>query len=224
MKYDHTHIFYGYSYRVAEFFTSLAFVMFVLILFMGYRFYEVQTLFNDSLLRIPDTEARFTAATLIALVFIFITLGLMVHSERLMPDHPGSFRLLLALVGLFINLFFWEPWASTGSKAFFGYGISVVQCGIDWTLPYLFEIVWRKILEQTKTRDLLPSLEELKATLEAKRTELKKLDVNLTDRKARLDDLTCPHCKRTFQKQNGLNSHVGKCPENPTLKKVPENA
>jgi len=151
MIYDHDSGFYRAGYRVAEFLTSLVFIMLVLALFMGYRFYEVQTLFNDSLNRIPDQGNRYIAASFIAAVFVCITLTLMVHTDSLYPEKQNLVRICLAAVGIFINLFFWEPWEQREIDAIvFGVLVSIVLSGIDFSLPFLFEVVWRRIQKKGK--------------------------------------------------------------------------
>ncbi len=145
-KYNHTGKFYSKVYHVAEFITSLAFILLVLLMFMGYRYYEVETLFYDILGRIDDNTDRRIAARLIAVVVTCFTLAIMVHSEKLWQDHPGLIRAALSTVGMFINLAFWQPWSSTDQ--FSAWGVSIVLSGIDWVLPYLFEIRWREIVER----------------------------------------------------------------------------
>ncbi len=146
-SYDHSNGFYKSSYHVAEFFTSLPFIMLVLLMFMGYRFYEVQTLFIDMLqTRIDDPGTRTVASTLIAGVITCFTLAIMVHSEGLMESNTWVVRVVLALVGMFINLAFWLPWQS--ADLFASWGISIILSGIDWTLPFLFAIRWAEIVQR----------------------------------------------------------------------------
>lgn len=147
-KYNHSSRFYTMSYYIPEFLTSLVFTLLVLIIFMGYRYYEVQTLFVDLLeTRIQDMGSRTTASILIGVVITLFTLAIMVHSQRLYQSNPWLVRAGLSVVGMFINLAFWKPWQAA-SDQFGAWGVTIILSAIDWTLPYLFEILWRDILQR----------------------------------------------------------------------------
>ncbi len=188
-----TNRFYSTFDDLGNFFTSLAAVIIAMLVFISYRFFEVFTLFVRHL---PMSEEyMYLASALISVVFILTMLLISVNIDKVRNDLKGLGNFVGFSMTLFINVYFWEAWHG---DYIFKTTISLFTAAIDTWFAHLFVIIREQRQDYLKTERL-----RVKTSLSEAR---------------RLAQLTCPYCSRQFENQNGLNSHVGKCPENPNRK------
>jgi len=195
--------------QVAEFLTRLPLIMLVLVALMGYRFYEVDTLF----LRVlpADVPSRALASGLISAVFIFSTVIFMVHAYRI----GWGVKVGLVLTALIINLYFWE--VSSGDWIFKSF-ISTVIAAFDIGFAFLFHSI-RIEQEHQITHD------QLKREADKIKTEISDYNRSLRSLRSESESLsnfikqhTCPHCEEIYPSPRSLNAHKPKCNHNPDKK------
>ncbi len=221
--FDQSGSFYYLFYKASEFITSLALVIIFLIVFMAYRFYEVQTLFLEKLPNNLNGHSRDIAANLFALVLIFTTLLFMVNSSRSLKW--GKF--ILALIALIINVYFWKAMEGKPEDIFFKFFISAVIAGMDYGFAHLFDTMWRERLEMydkdrllSTKKDLEIEIKELEGNENVLHENISKLleerihlEADLSDRIQKLNESSCPHCGEFFSSPKALNGHLGWCKE-----------
>ncbi len=181
-----TSTFYASFDKLGAFFTSLAAVIIGMLVFIGYRFFEVYTLFERHLPM--DADVVWVAGKLIAFVFVFTMLLIAVNIDKVHPEATVWGTLLGALITLFVNLYFWEVWHGDMT---FKVIVSVITAAFDAWFGHLFVIKLRE-----REAYLWASKEKAR-----ERVAMMKLQ----------DALTCKKCGVTFKSQNALNGHSGRC-------------
>ena len=225
-QFDQSGAFYQLFYKLSEFITSLAPVLLFLFLFMGYRFYEVQTLFLDKLPSDLGGDGRHFAANMIAVVFIFTTLLFMVNASRSIKW--GKY--FLAIVAFIINLYFWNAFQGNTEDILFKLFISAVIASMDFGFAHLFDNMWKErldhvdkeIIGQSKDQ-LIQQIAELEQTKSLEEQKLATIELEtevaqqaLNKRIAKIDDHSCPHCGSYYESIKALNGHLGQCKERRT--------
>jgi hypothetical protein len=207
---------YSHFDRIGEFYTSLAAVIIGNLIFIGYRFFEVYTLFDKYLtLAQMDPAGVFIASKLIAVVVIFTMLLISVNSDRF--RYPRIAEALGFSITLFINLYFWDIWnAIATDEIIFKIGISLVTAAFDVAFAYLFVEKWR---ERNHAADLKRRISESERSLSDYQRQLSKTELKLTtterkitERERLLKETTCPKCGRDdFKSKNAVNAHFHHC-------------
>ncbi len=225
--------FYTFFDDSATFITSMAIVILVMVPFMGYRFFEFHTLFNIWL-PITDDSTRTIASGLISSVMVVTTLLFMVNSKSLFTGN----KLILFVVALTINLFFWNlpgavgfpPHEGGGSASggdggflnnFFGIEdfdrllfslfISLVIASMDYGFAHLFDRKW-------KSRNLEHDLSTIEQQVSCAKQELSLMEESFSRTFAKERELqafirqhTCPHCREVFPSPRSVNAHKANC-------------
>jgi len=197
-------VIYTWFDRIAEFFKSLALVIIILITFMGYRYYEVYTLFLRWL-PIEDPDNLQIASVLISVVFIFTTLLFLVNAGKLGIQ---GVKFLLAIVALFINLYFWEVWQG---DHIFKAVISIVLSAMDYGFAILFDVMAKERELGAIASDLKAQVSKVRAELDLHRAEKSELSARIKEYKAILKQVQCPKCKLIFSSTNARNGHQANC-------------
>ncbi len=203
--------------RISDFLVSLAFLLPVFFAFMGYRYYEVQSLFAESLTMIKNANSRYLASVLIAIVAVSTTLIFMVNSSKMAPINIKGkeihwSKLLLVLFAFIINYFFWKPWEGKSIQdTQFRWFCCIMLSSMDYGFAHLFKELHRI----TKGEQLLTNIEQAIST---KKHELSSLKHNLTSLEQKYKKIeqlvhqhTCPHCQEVFHSMKSLNAHKGIC-------------
>lgn len=219
--------FYSLFDHLAGFLVSLALLILVFFAFMGYRYYEVQTLFQDSLQQIDPAQDWSTASILIALVIIITTMIFMTNAEKLdaifqsgeVPPSKGgagtaggSFspsKITLVLFALAINLFFWKPWAAiTTAELMQRLFYCLMLSSMDYAFAHLFNALRLERSRRTEVFTLRNDLELLQESYKERLAKSEKLE-------AYINAHTCPYCKEPFPSPKATNAHKGRCKHKP---------
>lgn len=208
--------------RIAEFYNSLAAVIIGNLFFIGYRFFEVDTLFKKYLRGVKMDEVSVDVASkLIAVVIIFTMLLISVNRDRF--KWPRSAEVLGFLITLFINLYFWNVWQYKSIEdTIFKIGISLITSSFDVAFAHLFIKKWESRQRRTKAeqstsaieRDLSDkkrTLSEIRAKIGQEEQKLKGLHVKVKDIEEDIKRRTCPKCQKEFGSVNALNGHIKNC-------------
>lgn len=193
--------------HLADFISRLPLIMIVLAALMGYRFYEVETLFLRVLpMDVPSREA---ASALIAGVFIFSTIIFMIHAFRI----GWGVKAGLVITALVINLYFWD--VTTGDWLFKTF-ISLVIAAFDIGFSYLFHDLHTRRVLTKKIEVLEEAYRTEMVTYQALIDNQKELNAKSQELKVIIDQHTCPHCKDLFPSPKSVNAHKARCKSNPS--------
>lgn len=207
--------------NIANFITGFNAVVLGLIVFVTYRYFEVQALFFRYL---PLQEnIRFAASILVAFVVVFSLLIFSAHIDRFKLSKYGSgewIKRLMFVFTLFINAFFWQVWItdkdSNSSTADvwlilgFKITITIFFATFDYAFNHLFISLWNEKNTEAKLNQSLSQLE-----LKASKLELStsKAQAKLSQLIAADDPKVCPRCARNFDNPNQRNGHLRSCKE-----------
>lgn len=218
--------------RVAQFLTGFDSVVLGLIIFVGYRYFEVQFLFYNYL---PlDENVRTLASGLVSVVVVFSLLVFSSHLDRfkISKDDSGEWiKWVMFIFTLFINAYFWEVWNPKiipGKEIrfpFLSYAfkatISVFFAIFDFAYNHLFISRWNERAELGKVHS---NIEQLNAQLSEGKQELSQVEQSLSDYVAKLSQLiarddpkVCPRCGQEFENSNQRNGHLRSCSSSPEL-------
>lgn len=208
---------YKYFDSLADFMTRLPLVILILAAFMGYRYYEVLTLFTKWL-PIEDPQDLLWAARLISITFIFSTLIFMVNAYRI----GWAVKVALVVVSLVVNLYFWEVW--TGDL-FFKIFISAVNAGFDIGYAFLFQIMRKDSQLSAELSNLQQEVSEAEQELDKlsdisqKQKAILKTQLHfIKEHEQILSKIQCPQCLQVFGSPQALNAHQPtKCKLKPAI-------
>jgi len=197
---------YKFFDSVAEFLTRLPIVIIILLSFMGYRYYEVDTLFLRWL-PIEDSMTKIYASRLISIVFVWSTLIFMVNAFRI-----GHWvKVVLILISFVINLYFWQVWIGDWVFKVF---ISAVNAAFDFGFAYLFHLMRKDSKYLAEISEVKAKLDRINSELSAKSKRLELLDArhehiasNIKKYEAELSKVQCQNCGRIFPTPQALNAH-----------------
>lgn len=212
--------------KVAEFLTGFNAVVLGLIVFVVYRYFEVQSLFYRYL---PlEENIRFLASCLVSLVVVFSLLVFSSHIDRfkLTQGSTGDWvKWMMFLFTLFINAFFWRVWdpnmnetdsIENGNLVLVFKAVTTLFFGVfDFAYNHLFISKWYD-------SQLISNASQTVAKLNQGIAKLKqvssKLEQSISDREAKLsqviakdDPKVCPRCGQTFESFNQRNGHLRGC-------------
>lgn len=203
--------FYTFFDDVGEFITSRAIVIILMVPFMWYRFYEFETLFMKWL-PIANPQTRTTAAKLISLVFITVTLLFMVNVKRLFK----GVKVVLAATAFTLNLFFWSL-AEDVHNWYFIIFISAVIASMDYGQSHLFDSQWRERAAELQTIDFRETLHKLKLDYTKVEDKLTSLRTEASDLKDFIQSHTCPYCGEVKPSIKSIAAHKGVCSHKPQI-------
>jgi hypothetical protein len=209
--------------------TSMAAVIFVLVMTILGLITFTHTLFNEVLPITMTGWERELASWLLALGWEFTLLITTCNTQHINRKIPA----LVAIASGIIVLFFIRAFDSNQSnvemiskKLFIGLLISAIN--------YIFtELFYSKWKELQINKSLLARVSELEINLTAKTNELinainelghseqtiNKLMIQVTEleeyKKREMEKLTCPHCQQVYETIYKLTSHKGICSSNP---------
>ncbi len=192
--------FYSFFDGVGDFITSRALVIILLVPFMWYRYYEFDTLFVQWL-PIEDIDKKATAATLISLVFVSITLIFMVNTKWLFDQ----VKYVNATIAFILNLFFWS--LKPGASVWFVMFISAVIASMDYGLAYLFDRMWKWFKNQEVVQDLEQQIKIMHARLTQLQSREQGAINQYAEYKRQVELCTCKECKKVFASPQAVNAH-----------------
>jgi hypothetical protein len=225
---------------IGSFIRSLSFSLTGLIIFLAYRFIEVENIFFEYFPKHLSTMNKELAANLIAVVFVIPTLLFMSNSDKL--KSPFAFLktgwlsrvnvpTAMAWVTFVINLFFWRVWVGTADTIIFKVVISIITAYFDYTFSELFNKKFQDWLRTSKLNESFYKMEqranEAKQTLKGlieranksqqilkdQKELLREIEQDISLRKKGLERYACPYCLTYVgDHQNGVNKHLGSCP------------
>lgn len=208
--------------------TSMAAVIFVLILTLLGLFIFTHTFFNEVLPATITGWERSMASWMLALGWEFTLLITTCNTQFLNRRVP----LIAAIASGIIVMFFIEAFAFDQpiielSKRWF---MGILVTTINYIYTELFYAKWKEMQLQ---KDLSVRVGELEIVANKRSEEIKEKDTELTKARADVDHmldyvaelevfkkreirkLTCPHCNQVSETIYKLNSHKGLCNLNP---------
>lgn len=208
--------------------TSMAAVIFVLILTLLGLFTFTHTLFNEVLPPTITGWERSAASWMLAFGWEFTLLITTCNTQFLNRRIPIIAAIASGIIVMFfIEAFsFDQPIIQLSKRWFMG----ILVTTINYIYTELFYAKWKEIQLQ---KDLSARVEELEIVTNRKSEEIKEKDTQLTKaradvdhmldyvaelevfKKREIDKLTCPHCKGISETIYKLNSHKGVCNLNP---------
>ncbi|MEQ8531658.1 MAG: hypothetical protein RIB86_07385 [Imperialibacter sp.] len=206
--------------KVANFLTSFKAVVVGLLIFVAYRYFEVQSLFYRYL-PLPES-LRLIASILVAFVVIFSLLLFSAHLDRFKLSKSGTgdwIKRILFAFTLFVNFFFWSAWsddgADTGTQTALvvGFKMTIVLffALFDYAYNHLFISLWN---ERFQAANIKQSVAELEATSRQLQQAISEGSARLSEILARDDPKVCPRCGNTFESPNHRNGHLRTCKQN----------
>lgn len=219
--------------RIASFLTGFDAVVLGLVVFVIYRYFEVQSLFFRYL---PLSEnTRLIASCLVALVVVFSLLVFSSHIGRFKLSEKSSgdwIKWIMFIFTLFINAYFWKVWdhdlmngeiiENSNLVLAFKCVITLFFGVFDYAYNHLFISKWNESQELTKTNVTIAKLNQ---SLSALKQEGSKLKVAISRGQAKLsqiiaqqDPKNCPRCGKEFENINQRNGHLRGC------KSMPQNS
>lgn len=212
--------------RLARFLTGFDAVLAGLLIFVTYRYFEVQFLFFKYL---PlEENTKWVASCLVSVVVVFSLLVFSSHIDRfkISKEDTGKWiKWMMFGFTLFINAYFWEVWnpislekANHLSPAL-AYGfkaiISLFFAVFDYAYNHLFISKWN---ESQKVSQSSVELAKLDASISESRQKLSKIEANISHGSAKLsqilareDPKVCPRCGQMFDNANQRNGHLRSC-------------
>lgn len=213
------------SSKAAGALVSLGFLIIVFMAFMGYRYFEVYTVFLE-ILPIGDSLAdpdRINASRFIAISVVSGTIIFMVHAQSFPAwkiakgDQKDEFRhiywskLFLFLVSLIINALFWKVWEyDSPQQQFQKWFVSIMIALMDYGFAHLFDVLRKRSVLKEATKELEEKYNKLK---EAVKEELTKLKEARREQKRIEEDALkkyCPKCETQFVNIQAKNRHICK--------------
>ena len=214
--------FEGTFEKIGGFYNSLAAVIIGNLFFIGYRFFEVDTLFSKYLpMAQMHAGSTWIASKLIAVVFIFTMLLIAVNRDRF--RHPIAAEYLGFFITLFINLFFWDVWAwMDWTHLVFKVGVSVITSAFDVSFAHLFIKKWQEQQARSGAEQSVSELQQSVSDWERKDSEaqavhertvaaIKEMEAQQAAMKADIVARTCPKCGTEFSSVNQRNGHMRGC-------------
>jgi len=210
--------------KIAEFLTGFDAVILGMIIFVGYRYFEVQSLFYRYL-PLADTT-RLIASCLVAIVVVFSLLVFSSHIDRFKlskQDDGAWIKWMMFVFTLFINGFFWKIWkADSGIISglawlviCFKIIISVFFALFDYAYNHLFISKWHASEKEKSLSQGLAILQSKINQLKQEESEIQqdisKSSANLKAIIARQDPKVCPRCGKSFSHANQRNGHLRTC-------------
>ncbi|MDW3209292.1 MAG: hypothetical protein R8N23_05465 [Reichenbachiella sp.] len=212
--------------RLASFLTGFDAVVLGLVVFVIYRYFEVQSLFFRYL---PLSEnTRLIASCLVALVVVFSLLVFSSHIDRFKLSEKSSgdwIKWIMFIFTLFINAYFWKVWdheLMNGESIENSKLVLAFKCVItlffgvfDYAYNHLFISKWNESqkLEGIEA-SLAKSIQNL-ANLKQEGSQLKQAisqeQAKLSEIVAKQDPKVCPRCAREFENSNQRNGHLRGC-------------
>lgn len=186
--------------KVGEFITSKAIVILLMVPFMWYRFFEFNTLFGKWL-PMENESDKASAAVLISLVLIAMTLVFMVNIKRLFP----FVNWILAGNAFVLNLFFWS--LKPDSNWWFILFISAVIASMDYGLGHLFDAHQRESVIKKDLSALLKEHEVIKADVLDLKDAQAELEPFISKYKLLKAKCYCSACEKTFGSPQAKNGH-----------------
>lgn len=205
--------------KIAQFLTSFNAVVLGLLVFVTYRYFEVQALFYRYL---PlQEDVRFIASILVAFVVVFSLLVFSANIDRFKLTKYGDgdwIKRVMFLFTLFINAFFWEAWtigeessnygADSGLVIGFKITITLFMAVFDYAYNHLFISLWFEKQERERASlsvvNLLGTESNLKQAISKQQASLKQLI-------RKQDPKVCPRCGNQFENLNQRNGHLRGC-------------
>lgn len=223
--------------QIASFLTGFNAVILGLIIFVSYRYFEVQLLFYRYL---PLGEStRSIASSLVAVVVVFSLLVFSSHIDRfkLSQNDSGNWiKWVMFLFTLFINVFFWEVWNyentyNLGLKhswlvIVFKVVVSIFFAVFDYSFNHLFISNWNDSQIVAKAEH---GIAKLRRKLSQYEQEVSQVQQKVSEGRAKLskiiamnDPKVCPRCGQTFDNPNQRNGHLRSCKKhlNDTIEKM----
>jgi hypothetical protein len=207
---NHLHMLAAWIHRqfalLADFLVSQALIMIVLSLFMGYRYFEIVTLFDRILP--ADVRAKSIASGLIAAVFIFSTIIFMVHAYRI----GSAVKAGIFITALVVNLYFWQVWQGDWFIKTF---MSITLASFDIGFAYLFHLLRLEHHAAVSLDDIRIQFKVESGAVDRKKQQVQDLTNQAKSLKKWIDKHTCPHCHQHFPSPKSINAHIPRCDKNP---------
>lgn len=203
--------------KVAQFLTSFEALISGMLIFVVYRYVEVQSLFYRYL-PLQDDIKRL-ASLLVAVVVVLSLLLFSAHLDRFKVHQHDSGRWIkntLFCFTLFINFFFWKAWSDDGASTqldqILTIGFKVIIVIFFAAFDYAFNHIFISIFnEQSSKAKLQQDSAQLEAALSELQLSVRNQRAKLSDLLAREDPKVCPRCLRTFESSNHRNGHLRTC-------------
>ncbi|MEQ8906418.1 hypothetical protein [Ekhidna sp.] len=195
---------------IASFLTGFGATVLGLLVFVAYRFFEVQSLFERYL---PlDGSVKVLASYLIAFVVVFSLLIFSANLDKFklnrFEDSGAWIKWVLFLFTIVINAYFWDVTKGDNQTIFFK-SVLVVFLGItDYAYNHLFVSSW---MDKQSLNRAFTSLSQLQAKESDLRAKVSKLSTSLSELIARQDPKVCPRCGKAFDNSNQRNGHLRSC-------------
>jgi hypothetical protein len=217
---------------IAKFLTDFKAVVLGLLIFIAYRYFEVQSLFYRYL---PlEGNVKLIASILIAAVIVFALLIFSAHIPQFklgQYDTGNWIKTTLFFFTLFINAFFWQIWivddtfeASSWPGLAVGFKITITLfiAIFDFAFNHLFVSLWAEKLEEGEVKQTITHAmriagekKQIVADLEV---EASKMNRAVSEQRAKLSELiarsdpkVCPRCLEEFPTANHRNGHLRGC-------------
>lgn len=199
------------SLWIASGLASLGFLIFVLIVFMGYRFFEILSVFSEILPE--ETRYKEQASWLIAFCLTTTTMVFMAHADYF--QNPKAVKVYLFFVSLVINLMFWHvyDWKNTVFivKGIF---ISTTIASVDYGLPHAFNVLRKQSGKLLDLKKLEETYNKLKEDYQKTLRDLKEARTEQQKIKTELKKSYCGECETQFISIQAKNRH--NCKGSPT--------
>ncbi|MEP0987512.1 hypothetical protein [Ekhidna sp.] len=201
---------------IASFLTGFGATVLGLLVFVSYRFFEVQSLFENYL---PlDGSIRQVASYLVAFVVVFSLLIFSANLDKFklnrFADSGAWIKWVLFLFTLVINAYFWRLWEGDSQVGnpkltiFFKAVIVIFFAIFDYAYNHLFVSSW---MDKQALSKAFTSLSQLQAKENELQARVSKLSASLSELIAREDPKVCPRCGKTFDNSNQRNGHLRSC-------------
>lgn len=208
--------------------TSLAAVIFALLMIITAMIFFSHTLFMDVFPTTMDPWERITATWLMALGWEFTVLLTTVNTRHINKHIP----MVMAIASGFIVLFFIQafdvsqPVLIVAQRWFVG----VLAATINYIYAELFFAKWQeRTAQQAMPQQLVQNkttIDQLQQTVNETQTALEQAQRALNERERKLQELerlqkqvdaelTCEHCKVKQPNYGALRAHKGHCKHNP---------
>ncbi|SNT28832.1 hypothetical protein SAMN05421640_3205 [Ekhidna lutea] len=207
--------------RISNYLTSFDAVVMGLLIFLSYRFFEVQSLFerylplSDSILQI--------ASHLIAFVVVFTLLIFSANLDRFkvhQHDSGSWIKVALFVFTITVNFFFWRCWEGGVENEpyqlsiFFKITITLFLGIFDYGFNHIFISAWKEKQSLSKLSFSLSQLKEKESELQVR---VSKLSASVSELIAKHDKKRCPRCHADLPSIHARNAHLRTCHETPKI-------